>query len=85
MEEDFYAFEGGGYYSHGNGGEEAGSGGLGDCEVGLGACLGRERSDELLTDIIALGRSSVKAWRLKLEYADPEANSDCKTMRSVSE
>ena len=81
MEKDFYAFEGCGYDGHGDSGEETGSGGLGDCEVGLGICLGGECSDELLTNIIALGTDSVNAWRWKVENAYPEADSDCKRKR----
>ena len=76
LKEDFYAFEGSGYDGHRDGGEETGSGGLGDCEMGLGVCLRGECSDELLADIIALGIDSVGVWRRKVGDAYPEADSD---------
>ncbi len=83
MEEDFYAFERGGYDGHGDGGEETGGGGLGDCEVGLGVCLRGKCSDELLADIIALNIDSVGADRPKMEDAYPETDSDWMRILSV--
>lgn len=59
LQEDFYAFEGGGDEGHGDGGEEAGEGDLSDGEGGVagggcsGCCVlrGRESADEGFADI----------------------------------
>lgn len=59
LEEHFYALEGGGYERHGDGGEEACGGHLGDGEGLVGGGCGREAPDEGFADVVALGGMSI--------------------------
>lgn len=60
LEQDFDAFEWGRYESHGDRGEEARSGELGDCKGGGRRSGGRKGADERFAYIIALRRVAVR-------------------------
>lgn len=60
LEQDFDAFEWGRYESHGDCGEEARSGELGDSKRGGRRGGGRKGADERFAYVIALGRVAVR-------------------------